>query len=137
MLDGISGQERCFAVTAEQCWMWAGRWQPGDALGGTRGMLWALPVLPDTLSHWGRLPAALFVAVTGKSDSVHDSKGKRKFLSIVPLARMDCLVVCFRLVLFFSPSVVMILWCVMLDRDGCCPKIQLVSDRVLRDLAER
>lgn len=28
------------------------------------------------LSHWGGLPAARFVAVSGKSDSVYDSKGK-------------------------------------------------------------
>lgn len=31
----------------------------------------------------------------------------------------------------------MILWHVMLDQDGCCPEMQLVSGKVLRDLSER
>lgn len=59
-------------------------------------------------------------------------KEKREFLSIVPLAIMDCFVG-----FFFLPSIVMILWHVMLDQDGCCPEMQLVSGKVLRDLSER
>lgn len=93
-------------------------------------MLWALPVLlaqlQVQLSHLGVLPRAPLVAVSGKSNSIHDSKGKEGIAFSCSFSYNG-----------FFYFQVMILWCGMLDRDECCPEIQLVSDTHLTDLLER
>lgn len=102
----------------------AARWYQSDALGT------ACPASPRYKCHWGGLPAARLVAVTGKSDSIHDSKGKEGI-------SLNCSFSNNGLFRIFLPRILMILWCVVLDRDGCCPKIHLISDKVLKDLSER
>lgn len=79
-LMGFPGGSDAFlsplALTSlEQRWMGLAWWLPdgtqGDALGS------ACPAGPKcNLSHWGGLPGVRFVTVSGKSDTVCDSKGK-------------------------------------------------------------